>query len=350
MKYTQATANTQIVGAEIARLVNNLVKNNGIQTESVHLIGHSLGAHICGYAGERIKNLGRITGLDPAGPYFENTDPRVRLDETDALFVDVIHTDGAPLYYIGLGLLQASGTADFYPNGGLEQPRCVSSSSKITNGVYNLAFVNYDEFEKVSGCSHLLAVNIFTDSILNKDCQYVAYPCNSQEDFDSGKCLQCGSSGCNRMGYWASAKRDVGSLYLKTQDANEYPYCQHHYLVTLNSNSLPKQTQTLGKFSIELEGELRKSPVIQIENSDKTIKAGLSYDYLVETTYHLGDTIKSAQIKFTKTTSLLSSWLYQNEWSFKSIEIKYGDSQLYIKLCPKTDHITSDGTVEFLPC
>ena len=34
----------------------------GVDPEDVHLIGHSLGAHIVGYAGERIKGLGRITG------------------------------------------------------------------------------------------------------------------------------------------------------------------------------------------------------------------------------------------------------------------------------------------------
>lgn len=43
-------------------------------------------------------------GLDPAGPYFENTDPLVRLDPADALFVDVIHTDGAHNLLLGLGM------------------------------------------------------------------------------------------------------------------------------------------------------------------------------------------------------------------------------------------------------
>ncbi len=33
--------------------------------------------------------------LDPAGPSFENTPIQVRVDPTDADFVDVMHTNGA---------------------------------------------------------------------------------------------------------------------------------------------------------------------------------------------------------------------------------------------------------------
>ena len=40
------------------------------------------------------------------------------LDETDAYFVDVIHTDANPLMSFGLGLWQKCGHLDFYPNGG----------------------------------------------------------------------------------------------------------------------------------------------------------------------------------------------------------------------------------------
>lgn len=55
--------------------------------KNVHFIGHSLGAHLSGYAGYHLKHdfglsLGRITGLDPAEPYFSRTDPIVRLDRT----------------------------------------------------------------------------------------------------------------------------------------------------------------------------------------------------------------------------------------------------------------------------
>ena len=38
-----------------------------------------------------------FSGLDPAQPCFEGTPEEVRLDPSDAIFVDVIHTDSAPI-------------------------------------------------------------------------------------------------------------------------------------------------------------------------------------------------------------------------------------------------------------
>ena len=68
-------------------------------------------------------------GLDPAGPLFSATDPAVRLDPTDAQFVDAIHTDANRW-----GMFQASGHIDFYPNGGLDQVGCLS----VTDGKLSL--------------------------------------------------------------------------------------------------------------------------------------------------------------------------------------------------------------------
>ncbi|CAH1271918.1 PNLIP [Branchiostoma lanceolatum] len=125
LDYTQAAADIRVVGAKLARFIIFLRFLTRAEEKNMHIIGHSLGAHVAGYAGERLNGrLGRITGLDPAYPFFENKPPEVRLDTTDAIFVDVIHTDADADHKLGFGMDQAIGHLDFYPNGGQEQPGC----------------------------------------------------------------------------------------------------------------------------------------------------------------------------------------------------------------------------------
>ena len=59
--YNQAVANTRVVGAQVAGLLHVLAEF-GVNVENVHVIGHSLGAQVAGYAGARTPGLGRITG------------------------------------------------------------------------------------------------------------------------------------------------------------------------------------------------------------------------------------------------------------------------------------------------
>lgn len=65
--YTQAVANTRLVGAMTARLAAQLIEVGGIPPSRMHCIGHSLGGHTAGYVGYTLKRrygykLGRITG------------------------------------------------------------------------------------------------------------------------------------------------------------------------------------------------------------------------------------------------------------------------------------------------
>ena len=62
INYFQAAANTRVVGAVIAKMMEILHNQNGAAYSKMHVVGHSLGSHIGGYAGERVSGLGRITG------------------------------------------------------------------------------------------------------------------------------------------------------------------------------------------------------------------------------------------------------------------------------------------------
>ena len=124
-EYKQAIANSQIAGIDLGNLINLYVLKGILSYDLVHIVGHSLGAHVAGFAGDRTTvKISQITGLDPAGPEFDGMSYLVRLDPTDANFVDIIHSDAEILYpYIfGAGIQTTSGHVDFWPNGGRSQP------------------------------------------------------------------------------------------------------------------------------------------------------------------------------------------------------------------------------------
>jgi triacylglycerol esterase/lipase EstA (alpha/beta hydrolase family) len=60
--YEQAAANTVVAAAVIRQLLQAMI-NMGAQLQQIHLIGHSLGAHVSSYVGQELPNLGRISGL-----------------------------------------------------------------------------------------------------------------------------------------------------------------------------------------------------------------------------------------------------------------------------------------------
>lgn len=115
----------EISGNYVGNLIATLHTEYSASLGNFHIIGHSLGAHIAGFAGKYVQNatnttIGRITGLDPAGPLYLLAGPADRLADTDADLVVVLHTDGGVLGYLG-----EIGDIDFYANGGTpHQPGC----------------------------------------------------------------------------------------------------------------------------------------------------------------------------------------------------------------------------------
>lgn len=230
--YSQAVANIRVVGLEIGYLVNWLVSNYGLNPADVHLLGHSLGSHASGYAGEQIPGLGRISGLDPAGPYFTSTAPFVRLDPTDAQFVDNIHTDADSILMLGYGTGQPLGHIDFYPNSGHDQPGC----DPISIAIDAITPDDIGDIRDIAACSHCRAIFLFQDS-LSSTCNFLAHECFNYDSFVTGNCGSCGSDNtkCAHMGiradeYVAKQRTNV-MMYFDTDD--DVPFCYEHYEVSI---------------------------------------------------------------------------------------------------------------------
>ncbi|XP_050564213.1 lipase member I isoform X1 [Cygnus atratus] len=216
--YTTAVENCRKVAETLKNYVDQMLAD-GASLDSMHMIGVSLGAHIAGFVGHKYDGkLGRITGLDPAGPSFTREPPEGRLDRTDAKFVDVIHTDSDVL-----GFKKPLGTIDFYPNGGMDQPGCPQT-----------VFSGLQYFK----CDHQRSVFLFLSSLKRK-CNIIAYPCDSYSDYKRGKCVDCEAfqpMSCPVMGYYADSwkkhlilKNSPTKAYFDTSDND--PFCMYNYLL-----------------------------------------------------------------------------------------------------------------------
>nr|XP_009666194.1 PREDICTED: lipase member I isoform X2 [Struthio camelus australis] len=182
LNYNTAVENTKKVAKILKNYVDQMLAD-GASLDSMHMIGVSLGAHIAGFVGKKYNGkLGRITGLDPAGPSFSQEPPEGRLYHTDAQFIDVIHTD-------------------------------------------------IDGFQYFK-CDHQRSVFLFLSS-LKSGCNITAYPCDSYLDYQRGKCVDCKAfqpMSCPVLGYYADRWKELliqNSLptkaYFDTSDHE--PFC-----------------------------------------------------------------------------------------------------------------------------
>ncbi|RNA22544.1 pancreatic triacylglycerol lipase [Brachionus plicatilis] len=214
--YFSAAANTKKVGEKMADFINEA----GLDGSKIHCIGHSLGAHICGFA-SKIKRIARISGMDPAGPLFVREPVDSRLDKSDADFVDVIHTDSE------LGIQKPIGHLDFYPNGGKKQNGCILRANDLINAKGNeekfkVIQVRIEAKGDVGGflsCSHSKSHQLYAESI--SMCHFKAVKCSNYVDFLKKVC-SC-EKNCVQMGYNAKKSDSEGKYFLKTGDSS--PHC-----------------------------------------------------------------------------------------------------------------------------
>ncbi|XP_069948912.1 pancreatic triacylglycerol lipase-like [Cherax quadricarinatus] len=287
--YGQTVANARVAGLEVAHLITWLRDNTGHRPQDVHIIGHSLGAHVSGYTGERVPKLGRISGLDPAEPYFQYMPSSVRLDPTDALFVDVIHTDGAPFSLDGgYGLKEPAGHLDFYPNGGQNQTGCETPlAAPIRWFINGKNFTRaWNVVEDALGCNHLRAAFLFRDSI-DSQCPYIAFSCHSYQQYRQGKCFSCGEDGtrCASMGFYADTwpgRGQVGlKFYLTTGPVENL--CLYHFRLRLQLGAGPGTTMA-GQLSITFftnNGHTIKFDLLTTTIPQR-LEHGKRYTFLVE--------------------------------------------------------------------
>ncbi|XP_057580466.1 hepatic triacylglycerol lipase isoform X2 [Hippopotamus amphibius kiboko] len=339
--YTVAVRNTRLVGQEIAALLQWLEESVQFSPSNVHLIGYSLGAHVSGFAGSYMSGkhkIGRITGLDAAGPLFERASPDDRLSPDDANFVDAIHTFTWEHMGLSVGIKQPIAHYDFYPNGGSYQPGC-----HFLELYKHIAKHGLNGITQTVKCAHERSVHLFIDSLLHAGMQSTAYLCRDMDSFSQGLCLSCRKGRCNTLGYharqeWRSKKSR--SLFLVTRA--QAPFKVYHYQFKIQFiNQIEKPVEPT--FSMSLFGtkeEMQKIPI----TLRKGITSNKTYSFLITLDLDIGELI---MIKFKwedspvwsnvwNTVQIIIPWGRESLHSgliLKSIRVKVGETQQRMTFC-----------------
>lgn len=164
--YPNARMRVEKVAEEVGSFVNFLHDHAELRYENVTLIGFSLGAHVAGLAGKKYINgeIGKVVGLDPAGPSFDVNDPDERLSPESAAYTECIHTG-----YV-FGIRDPICHADFYINSGANQPGCKT-------------FLGTDFVV----CSHARVIEIYIEA-LHKPNGFYGFACENLDDAINMNC------------------------------------------------------------------------------------------------------------------------------------------------------------------
>ncbi|XP_068114476.1 pancreatic lipase-related protein 2-like isoform X2 [Hyperolius riggenbachi] len=307
--YPQAASNVRVVGAEIAYFIKKLQEELGYPPQNLHLIGHSLGAHIGGEAGKTVDGIGRITGLDPSRPYFEGTPEIIHLDASDADFVDIIHTDTEALF--GLGTIKPTGHFDFYPNGGEHMTGCPSKLAFLSDNTLTLA-------ESV-GCSHLRAPLYYIESV-RKPSGFLGYPCANYQLFKDGACFPCPPGGCPTMGHYAELSQNLinppETFYLHT-GGDRLHFSSYRYKI---SSSLAGVREISGQVYISLSSDEVSTPEYELLNG--TLLPGNTYSKFIDSGVKL-DGLNC--VNFRWALALLKINVFQFQLGMDHVDVQFGE-------------------------
>ncbi|XP_029436077.1 endothelial lipase [Rhinatrema bivittatum] len=356
--YPDAVNNTKAVGKDIAKLLDWLQERLHLSLENVHLIGYSLGAHVAGYAGSYVNGtIGRITGLDPAGPMFEGVAPHKRLSPDDAGFVDVLHTYTRETLGVSIGIQMPVGHIDIYPNGGDYQPGCGLSDI--------LGAIAYGTIGEAVRCEHERAVHLFVDSLVNRDKESFAFRCASSHRFKKGICLSCRKNRCNAIGYNARKSRSQRSSKMYLMTRADMPFKVYHYQMKMHIFSYKDLGDNEPTFSVTLYGTNNDSRPLSLEIPEQ-IGFNVTNTFLVHTEEDVGDLLKiklswegSSQTWYTLWKELKSYYWSKNDVANKElhvrrIRIKSGETQQKFTFCAEDDlqntKITPGKDLYFLKC
>ncbi|CAO2594437.1 Endothelial lipase [Lemmus lemmus] len=353
--YTDAVNNVRVVGQRVAGMLDWLQEKEEFSLGNVHLIGYSLGAHVAGYAGNFVKGtVGRITGLDPAGPRFETVDINERLSPDDADFVDVLHTY-TPSFGLSIGIRRPVGHIDIYPNGGDFQPGCGFNDV--------LGSFAYGTITEAAKCEHERAVHLFVDSLVNQDKPSFAFQCTDSNRFKKGICLSCRKNRCNSIGYNAKKirKKRNSKMYLKTRAG--MPFRVNHYQMKIHIFSYKSSGDIQPTFNIILYGTNADSRNMHLEVVEK-IWLNATNTFLVYTEEDLGDLLKirltweGISRSWYNLWNELRTYLSQpsnpsRELHVRRIRVKSGETQRKMTFCaqdPKQTSISPGQELWFLKC
>ncbi|KAL1782310.1 hepatic triacylglycerol lipase isoform X2 [Sigmodon hispidus] len=340
--YVIAVHNTRVVGKEVAALLLWLEKSVKFSRSKVHLIGYSLGAHVSGFAGSSLggkHKIGRITGLDPAGPLFEGASPSDRLSPDDANFVDAIHTFTREHMGLSVGIKQPVAHYDFYPNGGTFQPGC-----HFLELYKHFAKHGLNVITQTIKCAHERSIHLFIDSLRHSNMQSTGFQCSDMDSFSQGLCLSCKKGLCNTLGYdiRMDSSGKTKKLFLITQA--QAPFRVYHYQIKIQFiNRTEKQVKPT--FTMSLVGTKEEKKKIPITLGEE-IASNKTYSLLITLDKDIG---KLIMIKFKwensavwanvwNTVQTIMPWGMKPQYSgliLKTIWVKAGETQKRMTFCPE---------------